>query len=328
MALPTLERASYEFEVNIPEGNRGNIDEDRRYALWKIHDTWLNFTGSPWTVHCSSNATVAGAGNNVLDVDDLVWNYNNPRSWICWNVPCGGQLLFDPNNYNYNKELARWSYSPEGLFNISTSTSTPPTAADEAEFIARADQWLFDSAGAEKSFKLHFIHDPLGGFDFFACAIEGHITQCFLASEVSDYVSGWDFPYFFGCSGEAVLNSTRSTYGVFHDTQSYIRSKDVTGGTAFACALCTEVSRNNAIGQHYAVPNQLSTKWPILPVGLASTVAGFRGLHGRVKDLWFTNAGTITNGDTLEEDALSPTKEFAVFGDLVVPWNGTDPEVV
>jgi hypothetical protein len=319
MALPTLER-TYEFVVNQIEGGHASAAEDHRYALLKIHNTLRGFGSNPWTVHSSSDATTAGAGNNVTVIGDITYSTGS-HTWIVWNVPSGGQLCFDYLSSQYY--LARMYYSPESLFPVVTTPGARPTAVDEIDCIGY-EHWLGYQTSV-KPYKLHFIHDVAGGATIFMACVEGVPVQTWISMLCVDEVSGWDYPYFFFTNvGETA--TVMPSYAQLHDIHR-CRAKVASGGLLFSGALTTEMTGDNPIGQNVSIPNDFSGRVPMSPIGFASTAIGARGRHARVPDLWFTNSGGVASGDTLEENAGAPTFDFAVFGDLVVPWNGTVPQI-
>lgn len=78
--------------------------------------------------------------------------------------------------------------------------------------------------------------------------------------------------------------------------------------------------------------NDLTDEWELLSIGLVGEMTGGyqatgpsgRGRFGRLFDLWYGSTRRQT-GDTYPNDN---TRQFAQFGALVVPWNGTQPRVI
>jgi hypothetical protein len=124
---------------------------------------------------------------------------------------------------------------------------------------------------------------------------------------------------------------TQTSLGRFVETPYWVgkiaASGDGTGlWTAQATALITGLS-SSAYWFYNQSPtvNDFSNRYPMYPMGLYSETAGYEGRHCALPDMWLVKGPST--GDTLEADALSPTYEFAVFGNLALPWNGTLPEV-
>ena len=69
--------------------------------------------------------------------------------------------------------------------------------------------------------------------------------------------------------------------------------------------------------------NDLTSEWPMFPVGFACATTGARGIIGSVKDMWF-GSSAVPNGDTYDASSLT----FAQFGQVIVPWDGTNVPVI
>ena len=55
---------------------------------------------------------------------------------------------------------------------------------------------------------------------------------------------------------------------------------------------------------------------PFIAPGIIVTGHGYRGWKGKVQDMWW---GGGSHGDTYPDDG---SKQFAQFGQLIVPWDG------
>lgn len=67
------------------------------------------------------------------------------------------------------------------------------------------------------------------------------------------------------------------------------------------------------------IANEISGEWPMLPLGAIGVTSTIRGRHGTFQDLWTASGGANT-GDTYPSGA---SNQFAQFGALILPWNGT-----
>ncbi len=111
-------------------------------------------------------------------------------------------------------------------------------------------------------------------------------------------------------------------------------------GHTFRHAFCGEgggTVSNQPIGQTAPGVNGISNRYPMAPVrgvayrvmdalGAWSPNVGARQVLGRVPDLYATSTD-LNTGDTMEANPASPTREWAVMGDAVVPWDGSVPIV-
>jgi hypothetical protein len=330
MALPILER-SYQFAVNHWSSEQASTTEekDRSIMFW-MKNTVVGWTSSPWTVYQSSDGTAAGTeGDGVdrwLDEGDLVWN--NPgtsHSWIVFDMPVGsGQICWDLQSPTRN---ALFIFSPEGLFTGGTVTNRP-TAVDE---VVTVDQeWLDGSYTAPFRTVGHMLASTDGKMCMFLSTRKGHACTFWCFFEAGAPEPGWDLPYAF-CRLDAqdddqitTRNLTRYSAGMYGGGK-----KAPTGdaGLTFTWVFCTEGSEGAlVIGDDSQNPgrNRISRKFQLFPLLLGTWDTGARGVKGYLPDVYITGQAA-NNCSTIEADPTNPTREWAVFGCLVVPWDGSVP---
>jgi len=316
MALPTLEK-TYEFSVNELHGGVDS-ETDHHEVLFRIKQAITSYVNNPWTVHSSSNQSVAGAGDNWNSVADLNWAGSGAFSWIVFNAPTGGQVMWFLVSFEASRAMGCY-YSPGGLYTGGTTT-VAPTAPDNIVVFGASTRWLQGNTGAA-NYRLHFIHSTDGENSF----VVGHTANTcrfFMGNmKVQNPVSGWSYPWIFHMgSGQSV---DRLSYNRMRAQQLWL-SRTASGGADVLAGLTCEGWLSNSVGENIIVPHDIDGSWPMLPIGVASTSSSARGRYGRVADLWYTSTG-VNQGDTLEAVPASPTREFAAFDDLVFPWNGTVP---
>jgi hypothetical protein len=337
MAMPTLER-SYEFSVNNALGGVSRDADNREYLL-NIHNTMIGMSNNPWTVNHCCNAVAAGTPGDGINrwnsPSDLVWDEWDrtpmlPKSWMVWDLPTGGQYLFCCFHNTAGNQFCTYAityFSGEGLFSGGT-TIDRPTAPDELIHTGPGQYWGigYNSAAVVKQ---HFIHATDGKQTIIITCYNNKAPHFLIFGEVKDPVAGYTLPYFcYNYVGAAVSGLDRCLYTELLNSQMMSSKQAATGdaGNPFYGRFTTEGWNADAVGQKITSPNDISGEWPLTKIGFFSTESSARGRHGRIADLWFTSTA-LSNGDTIEENPGAPTWEFAVFGDLVVPWNGTIPQI-
>jgi len=65
------------------------------------------------------------------------------------------------------------------------------------------------------------------------------------------------------------------------------------------------------------VANEMSGNWPIEPMYLYGWTGGCRGLAGRLRDTWMTNAASGVDGTMFDSGAL------VKVGSLLLPWDNS-----
>lgn len=320
MALPVLEK-TYTFSVNELHGGV-DPQTDHEEMLFAIKDRFTSYANSPWTVHSSSNASSAGISDYWASAADVNWSYTGAHGWIVLTMPNGGQVLLDcQGNFGNDGRQISVYYSPSGIFDASgATTSTPPTAADQTTVFFN-DFW-FTNQGTAQSYRLHFIHSN-DGQNSMVIGFHNNINKMFMGSlKVQDPVPGWDYPHVFHMVAD--VNNDHMTYAKLRAAQLFYSRTKTVAGMNFAGALTCEGFVSNAIGEEASAANAFSNDWPMSPIGFASNATGARGRHGRIADLWYGSTA-LNSGDTIEENPVAPTRSFAQFGDLIVPWDGSVP---
>ena len=330
MALPVLEK-SYEFIVNQAFGGVDTIT-DHRVGLLAIKNALINgaFT-SPWTIDHSCDAVTAGTPADGVDrwtvFTDLVWQQFDSgqlRSWVVFNTSSGRQLMIECRGSGGSSVMYRYLRvysSPGGLFTGGT-TSVRPSATDE-QLQLNVERWFADQ-GTAQSYKFHVIKST-DGETTIVLGCHNNTTPLFWAEcKVQDPVAGFSHPWGLvmpaGGSG-----SIGPGYGSLRAAQQFELTTAVPAGVNFSAAWSCEGFLSDAIGQEMTIPNYFTGEWPMVPIGIASNdLAQGMGRHGRIADVFYTSTG-LQDGDTIEAVPASPTRVWAVFGRIVVPWDGSIP---
>lgn len=335
-----------------------------RDAMLHMKNTMTGWGSNPWTVTQSCSLDIGGdpgdlndwsigSGDGWGDVLNLYWGFPN-RSWIVLEAPSGpGQLLIQLYNADENCVM---DWSAEGLWTAGTGPDNAgvPTAPDQTRvygygFGAQSEHnWLharnYVSAG-----KIHMIHADDGEMDLFLCCASGRLSGFWMHCKAQSPEANWGLPYGFyslDCDDTRESITYVEGFNVEGGVQyNYGHSKiAATGdeGYPFNYGFSLEGTRlgtgnTDPIGKKWTGVNAIDGNWPMSPVYLASSElqeasgaivynAGIYGVIGRVPDFYATASGTVTGQTIAEDPDAGDPQIWAVFGDAVVPWNGTTPE--
>lgn len=330
LGLPTLEK-TWQFDVNQLVTGTSRIDHHRK-VLWAAKQSLISFASSAWTVAGSGDTVTAGmdAVDRWDAPTDIVFTVSDAggtstRSWIVLQNVNGSQLLLDcrrddnPGGSQNEGIEIHIHWSPSGGF-TGGATNAAPTATDE-RILASTGAWLAGINGAAQ-FRVHVLMSIDGANTLVFFVRNGACTSRWLFLTAVDGDAAWTLPYIADATNNA--NTTEATggpnYSALLDTEAFAGVVSP-GGLVFTCSLSTWGSVNDAIGQRLTNASYFTGEYPFLPVGIVSNTTGMRGRIGRVQDLWFGSAAVVT-GTTFP----SGVPQFAQFGDLVVPWDGSTPE--
>ena len=334
MALPLLEK-TWEHEVNyLTTHTAGSTeDKDRDAMLWLKNSLKTSFTAG-WTVEGSSNSTAYSMDgtDRWSSVSDLVWNnVGSAHSWIVLNAPVGScQICIDLRTGV--TRTATIAFSPEGLY-TGGSILERPTAVDET--CTSTNEW-FDGVYWEpyEAFA-HLLQSTDGEVCLFIVPRLGAMHGGFIFFKAGNPEPDWDAPYGFmrfdsqdGSPQVWMYSSWRN--GSYYESGAK-EAYTADAGNTFSFDFAVEGNINQAasmeaIGELVPGPNKISGAFPMSHLYVQSTETGARGMKGYIPDIYVVPEG-LPNGYTLENDPDNPTFDWAVFGDLAVPWNGTQPRV-
>ena|SRR5271166_22462 len=323
---PTLVK-TWQYNVNQALVANGSQPTDAQKLMFALV---TSFTSSPgwvnsWTILESSNSVaVAGAGGNWASFANLIWaNAGTAHSWIVLEqtgVTGTFQVLIDLNSTN--TFFATITMSPSAGFTGGTTTAAP-TAVDGVPLFAGPGAWGVDSS-VSIQYKLHVMQSTDGACTrAFICRYSnssaGGVVSGYIAFEVpQNPVTGWVNPVvglWLGASGA----TQELSY-----TNLYNNANTVGRGVSNMTLVWTgETGTGNRvlIADAFYAPNSFNGGLVLHPVGLYSATASNRGRHGWFFDLWW-GPGQFQNSPNIQFPAAA-NYDFAQFGVIVVPWNGT-----
>lgn len=344
MSLPTLQK-SWQFSVNRTIAKVGtNWTATTADLLFQIKDALTGFGSSPWTVAYSCNGTTAGTAGD--GVDRWASNANvvvsaaltTAHSWMVLKqagVGAGNiQILLNASPVS-SGDLSRGlaliaAISWNSGFSGGTTTSRP-TASDEVVLV---NSGVYSSSLGGTGYG-----DPRQCFLHVMQSTDGENTRFVVMSEsTAIWLLCVETPTPRGLS---ISNPVVTLHGAVQTSAAWPQA----GWTAQSlCTVANATVKMPIAGTKYdmwctmegdasglmhnranvgANANDLTSEWPMFPIGFACATTGARGIIGSIKDMWFGSSG-VPNGDTY--DASSRT--FAQFGQVIVPWDGTNVPVI
>ena len=320
MTLPSLSK-TWQFDVNNTGGVNSSGTEDCQRTLFGIKESLKAFGSNPWTVWGSSNGAT-GFGNNDAtdrwtDYTKLVWHTEGSEnhSWIVLKqagIGAGFQLCLNLGNYDRSK--MNIVMSPSAGFNSDGDLQNRPTAADEVVVSLTSDGW--GPANSAFTLKWHLMQSTDGECTRLIICRSSAVYGVWILDKPRDPITPWTNPCIGGVYGNGSGNTGK--YAAWNDIATHMKAR-ITG--TMLLYLTSESVLNGMWPEIITVPDDLDGSWPMLPIGLACSVAPNRGRKGTVYDLWWGSTG-VTNGTTYPDDG---THQFAQFDHLIFPWDGSLP---
>jgi hypothetical protein len=314
MALPTLEK-TWQFNVNqaVAGGSwSGSVQE----ALYLLKQSLITFPLKPWVVWGSCD----GAGNygNNDGIDrwasraNCVWGNTGQQ-------PEAGSLaiVFECwwGNFTGSVDMLRVYLLPTGVATNGSAT-TIPTAADAIAFVNYT--WgVPGSGGGTWVGKLHAMQSTDGLCTRVVLCYSGNVRFAVVLDKPKNPISTWSSQ--FVCGWYPYSTTATPTYAQMCAASSqcfgYVNSQAVN----FCCT--SEGWGTAATGQTQTYPDDDTAEYPMSPMHLVSDTLGGRGLKGQLYDIWWGSTAVPTGG-TYPGDG---SNQFATFGNIILPWNGTAP---
>lgn len=312
MALPSPAKT---WQIASNQGPYTTAYTQGKNTLFPIKSLMVGFALSPWTVVRSCNGVDDPQNSDLwVDADDLVWSTGN-HSWIVLKQP--GIL----SNFQLCLDLSRPAtvemdvvVSEAAGFTGGTK-SARPTATDEV-YVRNNGKWgcQYDT----RTQRIHMWH-----------ATDGSATRCLITSSDGGQagffdvckpvqpISYWSNPWVMGWEG---TDATASGTYTSHENLSYADFWYSNRERLFALS---EMYGSKLVLDNLPLADALLPGAPfgISPIGLGSTVTGFRGgVKGVIPDMWFFSESNDMN--LVPDDGSG---QFVVWGEMLFPWDGTTP---
>lgn len=343
MPLSALEK-TWQFSVNHAQAATGTTLTTDRTIWLSVKNVLLAFGTLPWTTRYSCNGTTAGAAGDGVDrwstIADIVIataDTGTARSWYVLRNTDGVEILLEARNSSTNNmKILRVVVSFSAHFTGGTTTSRP-TATDEvvlaaADVSANAAVGLGPTSATDRAAAWHVLHSTDGLVTMLVFAVAGNLGGYWYIGRASQPVTGWTNPQVAIIGAESTGPPNTSAYSELLDrlnagaTSLKMAGRFPSGNNQIFCTSIGfgtgSASACEPGGRRILVANELSNEWELPQVGIACDVSGSRGMaHGRLFDTrWIST--TRVSGDDLPSGG---TRTRAVFGNLVIPWNGTVP---
>jgi len=259
------------------------------------------------------------------------------RSWFVWqNEITGAELLLEHYSTFSNEDFwdASVYVSPELGF-TGGGTNSRPTAVDEVTVQDR-DRWLGDGSVSNQVWFGNVMISDDGEDTRLFLATQGRVGQFFLCDRAKDPITAGPLIVWNGSQNvmtwEKATDSNVMTHGVWNDSAQLRATLDkdaATTGPHFAALYMTqEMLGSGMLAEQFPDhPSDLDDEFPFFNIGLAATTVGYRGRHGRMSDVWFVNdqiSRPPNQGATFPNNT---SRQFLKLGHMVVPWNGSLPQL-
>ena len=317
MALPTLSK-TWQFNVNNQTTAQGSALADARKTLRGIKDAMIGFATNPWTVRYSCDSVTAGTAGDGVDRwsadTNLVWaNAGTAHSWIVLRQTGIGttyELLISCENSTPSNLTLLTSISG---FSGGSKTARP-TATDELT-VASSGQWV---SGTDVSNRWSVMQSTDGQCTRILVGYSGIFATLIVLDKPNNPTTGWSTPNFSALYWNGGGLNTNTT-GIFSTIGPNARSRigSVNGSVSLTIeGIGNDFSTDTTIGN---IANEVDSSWDMWPLGIACITSGARGRHGSLFDLWAVSTARAS-GDMIPADG---SNQFAVFGNFVLPWNGS-----
>lgn len=324
---PSLDK-TWQYNVNQTLAAAGTALACGQLALFSFYASLVGFATNPWQPRGSNNGSTAsllavsatGPGTGWASASSVNFSLAG-QSWavvrqIGLSSGAHPELLISSSGNSGTAVVVY--FSPAAGFTGGTTT-TLPTATDQ---ILVTNGGAFGVNGTNRAYNLHALQSSDGACTRVAIVYSSVCTLWFSIENAKTQVTGWTTPVIVSWVGNNTTTNVLTGAGFYNTTAGYT---GVTPGTlaGFSLFLTGEFAPTNLLTKLLSVPNDLSTEYPMMPIGLFSYTSPARGRLGMVYDLWW-GLSVNTFG---QEYAGVAAHAFAQFGEMIVPWNGTAANV-
>ncbi len=318
MALPSKVK-TWLHTVNGSTAATGTASVTARNVMYALKVALVGFAGGWVVMDSSAGAGAAPAGTDTwLAATNLIGAAAaSNHSWIRLRqtgIATNFELCIDMNSTNlYNATIV---VSPAaGFVNVANPEKNRPTATDEIVLITTST-WGACASTSDATQVLHVMQSSDGQCTRVVTMAANVVNGLWILDKPANPVTGWTNPSVSYAVGAATEVGT-STIAQLLAVAGNARGK---GASAMNLFFTCEGTAAAALGSTLVSVNDLDSSYPFLGVGVGSPTAANRGRHGSMFDMYMGLASPGTSGDTFP---LAGTNLWALFGDLILPWNGT-----
>ena len=317
---------------------------------------------TPWVVSHTGTTTVHGVKDDGVDrlagdPTRLGGGTGNVGYWVIKNTVTGTWWSFSSKSNGTAagdkaaKGTIRSALAPNELL-VPTTLASPPygTSLEDGSFShvewVAVDEWWFYDLGpiGTQPFpsKLHVMMSSDGEQTRLALFENNSSPLMWINGIVENPHPAWaaasstpTVSCMF-CAG-AGASPTHTWYYSYTNDSKVLRGSEIpvpaghglspTGGTEFHNTqfyMTSEGYGAAANGQNLPSPNLLTGAYDLYPIGLSCLDLERYGRLGELPDIWFVGTD-VFQGWTFPD---STARQFCAFGDLVLPWDGSIPEML
>ena len=329
MALPTVVK-SWQFTVNQLVGAQGgSMQLNCAHALRAIKNILKAFGSNPWVVTAScakvggSTWTANNAGVDLWNnLNEIVWDYSsNPHAWIVLKqdkIGTGWSVCFDCYYWGGQECFLRVVIFPTGWTTPGTTTSRP---SGPGEYQINAENAAWGPSGTNnQSGKVHVLQSTDGECTRVIYCRDGYASGFWAFDKARDPTAAWTLPGVATFRGATSGENIATFYWFNGNTYAHTRV-----GSIYSSVYLTGGGyAYDAAPIKFQNPDENSNEYPMFPIGLFCATTPVRGRKGSLYDLWWGSPQITMAGVCFPNDA---SRQFAQFGHIIVPWNGTQPQV-
>ena len=343
MAIPSLTRTWAVTHTVLPA--LANIDLHYR-AFWAAVFNGLLATGK-WTMPYAMQWNGGVNGDDYLNVTSgwnnlatsFRWNTTYPSFMVFQQTASGAQLAFIFNHEGAGNYAARMqiAFSRTGFVagGARSPSYLPTTGVSEWTCLTTTGGYggkhtlsggkavvLGGTNGTYTPVQTVLnIWQSTDGLSTRLNVFYNNFSTCFIdVSPLTNATAGFGNPI--ACVGNSYTTGVPRAVDLLTTGTGF--THDFTyGTTAYTMTSTIEGPRSNNLHDFITVPNDLDSTWAIYGMGAVSGDIGARGHHGRHTDIWFSPSN-IAEGSTFPNDT---SRQFIVVGGIVLPWDGTVPQL-
>lgn len=302
--------------VNQIVGPVGTALGTNQQLFLTLLDSLLPIQGC--TMVGSSDSITAGMDglDRLTTASKFIWgNAGSPHSWFVLQFQFQGnaQILLSLEGASANGQLVVAMFSPGGLFTGGTNIARP-TATDEVSFVS-TNTVAFSTDGS------YVVHAPYttDGSQFSVAVYRTGVTgavwtwhQGLLRDAPAALLTPWFAGWSVNTSGNA------GGWTAWAETANAHWKFGAVNATAYLSAQTFDTA--TALPSKAIWPSSISGLTQMFPVGFASKTANAKGVHGRIADIYYTDA-TAAGHIAITPDGA----RFFVVDAIAIPWDSTTP---
>lgn len=319
MSLPTVEK-TWQYNVNNQITALGSALANNRRMLRLIKEALKGAASGAWTVRGSSDGAAFNmSGTDLWDDDSKLISvqHSGNHSWIVLRQvgmgAAGVEILIDLLGSgvpvtNGNMASIRIASVEDGGF-TGGSIAVAPTAVNQQ--VLNTNQFTELATDAATRWNVMIAADGSGTRVWAYSA--GVLQFLWVFESPTNKVTAWNDAYI-GYAARGSGTTAPNSYG-------YTYWKSTINNTLASIALSMEATSSGSMNSEAFcgnIPNDLTSEYVILPIGICCNTTTVRGRHGIMPDMWYASTGTV-QGDTYPADGSA---NFVNVGPFVFPWNG------